>query len=167
MTDKFDLAKNLLASGGVRRWHTIRDLNQTTAEHSWGVATIISLCHPNPSADLLRAALLHDCHEKMFGDIPSPIKDRWPEVKAAEDHAEVLFFHDLGLVSPYDHLSASDLAWLDWADKLEAYYFLLSQSGQEVYDMRLKYIKLIDDAWDEVLNFPMIGKPWAEWKENR
>jgi 5'-deoxynucleotidase YfbR-like HD superfamily hydrolase len=167
MTDKFDLAKKLLVSGDVRRWHTIRDLHQTTAEHSWGVAVIISLCHPNPSADLLRAALLHDCHEKMFGDIPSPIKDRWPEIKAAEEHAEVLFFHDLGLVSPYDHLSASDLAWLDWADKIEAYYFLLGRAGQEVYDMRVKYVKLIDDAWDEVLKFPMIGKPWVEWKDNR
>ena len=103
----------------------------------------------------------------MFGDIPSPIKDRWPEIKHAEDHAEVLFFHDLGLVSPYDHLSASDLAWLDWADKIEAYYFLLGLAGQEVYDMRLEYTKLIDEAWDEVLKFPMIGKPWAEWKDNR
>jgi len=164
MQDNFPRTHKLLASGGVRRWHTTRTMKQTTAEHSWGVALILSMYHPSPSVDLLRAALFHDCHEKLFGDIPSPIKQRWPEIKAAEEYAEVLFFHDLGLVSPYDNLSAADLLWLDWADKLEAYHFLCDQPDPDSYEMRCNIILMVDAAWDKIEQNKNIGKPWAEWK---
>ena len=166
-TENLDSAQALLESGDVRRWHTCPSLEQNVAEHAWGVATILALWHPRPSADLLRAALLHDCHEKKFGDIPSPTKRAFPELVEREEAYELLFFDELGFESPYDQLVSSDFAWLDWADKLEAYLFLQRKrangnNSKEAFHVLLAYQKLVDEAWDEVVKqTPVQGKPWA------
>ena len=60
------LSKLAYRAGYTRRWHTTSYLDQSVAEHSWGVALIIMQNHPNPSANLLKAALLHDLHEVRF-----------------------------------------------------------------------------------------------------
>lgn len=62
-------------AGEVKRCHTERTLrSQTVAQHSWGVATILLMVHPEADAKLLRAALWHDVSERAMGDIPSPVK---------------------------------------------------------------------------------------------
>jgi len=170
LTEKLARIQWLFESGDVWRWHTCPSLEQNVAEHAWGVATILALWHPRPSADLLRAALLHDCHEKEFGDIPSPTKRAVPELSQHEEMYELLFFDKLGFDSPYDNLMASDFAWLDWADKLEALLFLRRQreNGNFHADV-IRAIeaceKLVDEAWDKVtVQTPILGKPWAEQK---
>lgn len=160
--------QGLLESADVKRWHTCPSLDQNVAEHAWGVATILALYHPRPSADLLRAALLHDCHEKKFGDIPSPTKRALPELVMYEEAHELLFFDELGLASPYDHLLASDFVWLDWADKLEALLFLKRERAngnchQDVIRAIERYVELVDEAWDKIQDHPKAhGKPWAQ-----
>jgi 5'-deoxynucleotidase YfbR-like HD superfamily hydrolase len=160
--------QSILESGDVRRWHTIASLKQDVGKHSWGVATILALWHPHPSADLIRAALLHDCHEKEFGDIPSPTKRRVPELVEHEEVYELFFFDQLGMSSPYNNLIASDFVWLDWADKLEAFLFLKRERingncNEAVTRAIAAYETLVDEAWDEVLKHtPVVGKPWAK-----
>lgn len=166
-TKDLSQAQTVLESGDVRRWHTVPAVQQNVAEHSWGVATILALYHPHPSADLLRAALLHDCHEKEFGDIPSPTKRSVPELVEHEEAYELLWFDKLGLGSPYDFLLMADFAWLDWADKLEAYLFLKrarinGNCNADVIRAVERYTQLVDEAWDEVQkSTPVSGKPWA------
>jgi hypothetical protein len=171
MSDELNNVQWLLESANVRRWHTCPTINQNVAEHAWGVATILALYHPRPSADLLRAALLHDCHEKKFGDIPSPTKRAVPELVNHEEAYELLFFDELGFESPYDHLVASDFAWLDWADKLEALLFLKRERANgnmhpDVVRAMESYQNLVDEAWDKVeAHLSVHGKPWAKGRK--
>lgn len=59
----------------VRRYHTVTTLREeTVGHHSHGVAMLCVLLCPNVSADLLKAALMHDLAEQITGDIPSPAK---------------------------------------------------------------------------------------------
>jgi 5'-deoxynucleotidase YfbR-like HD superfamily hydrolase len=112
--------RELYASGKVRRWHTHPYLTQTNADHSWGVATILALIHPAPSAELLMEALLHDAHEGACGDVPSTAKDadfkRW---EARQEQA----FRERNFL-PTCKLSDEDKRWLKLADMIEARMFL-------------------------------------------
>lgn len=51
---------------------TLRE--ETVGHHSHGVAMLCVLLCPSVSADLLKAALMHDLAEQITGDIPSPAK---------------------------------------------------------------------------------------------
>lgn len=109
-------------SGKVRRWHTHHDLNQTNADHSWGVAMILLKIHPDPSSALIKAALLHDCGEILVGDIPTYSKRNIPGLKDLLDVAEVGAMHSMQLQFP--SLTNEERQWLSLADALEAAMFV-------------------------------------------
>lgn len=68
----------IMLGADVRRYHTIRTLvTETVGHHSHGVAALCLLLVRQPSANLLRAALLHDLAEHQTGDIPSPAKRQY------------------------------------------------------------------------------------------
>lgn len=57
------------------RFHThFCTRQETIGHHSHGVAVIVSLVYPDASADLLRAAVLHDLGEGEWGDMPGHTK---------------------------------------------------------------------------------------------
>ena len=61
----------------VKRYHTVRTLQEeTVGHHSHGVALYCCFL-TNPSANLLIAALVHDLAEHQLGDIPSPAKKKY------------------------------------------------------------------------------------------
>ena len=119
--------ETLMRAGRVRRWHTNPGLEQSVAEHSWGVAVLMYLENPHISPQLLMAALLHDVHELSFGDMPSPIKQVHPAVVAAEDQEAFRFFADLGIIDPVATISKREKLALARADKKEALLFLKSE----------------------------------------
>jgi hypothetical protein len=108
----------VIGAGQVKRWHTIPGVTQTVADHSWGVAMLLLLVHPDPSIRLIKAAMLHDIHEVAFGDIPSPSKRKVAGIKEAEHDARVEFLASIGVEDPV--LSPEEEVWLDWADKYES-----------------------------------------------
>jgi len=115
-------------SGGVRRWHSnpeLADSNQTLAQHQWGVAVIILAEHPNPSKELLYAALLHDVGELVVGDLPAPFKKANPKIAAAHKVAEQKAMERMGV--EYD-LTPKETAWLKWADRKEAYMWMIAHN---------------------------------------
>ncbi len=68
----------IMLGADVRRYHTVRTLvTETVGHHSHGVAALCLLLVRQPSANLLRAALLHDLAEHQTGDIPSPAKRQY------------------------------------------------------------------------------------------
>lgn len=70
--DSIDLLRHYREGAQVERAHTVRHIGSySVGEHSHGVATILALFHPNPSAELLKAALFHDLHEVHTGDVPA------------------------------------------------------------------------------------------------
>jgi len=63
----------LLDVGDVTRYHASEVSNETLGHHMWGVAILCMMVWPDRH-DLLKAALLHDAHELIVGDVPSPAK---------------------------------------------------------------------------------------------
>ena len=65
----------VLEGGEVKRYHTMPTIGeQTVANHSWGVAVILSWLKPDISPKALLKALTHDVAEKQTGDMPAPTK---------------------------------------------------------------------------------------------
>lgn len=66
---------NIYKAGDVKRYHTVARLKeQTIAEHSWGVLAIVLYLEPNPSRQLISAAVFHDVAESRTGDVPATFK---------------------------------------------------------------------------------------------
>ena len=85
------LAERLKAverSARVRRYHTEPVIHQqNVGEHTYGVMWFILLMVDSPSANLLKAALMHDTAEYAVGDVPSHTK-KTPVIKQAFDQLE-------------------------------------------------------------------------------
>lgn len=108
-------------SGKVRRWHTCVGMEQNLADHSHGVAMIIALLHPNPSANLLKAALAHDLGEFYTGDMPSPVK-RDDVIRERLKELESEARHSMGI--PDWPLTEEEHHWLAFADAYETLLFI-------------------------------------------
>lgn len=111
-------------AGFVRRWHTSPDLAHTGDRidgHSGRVARIILLLHPDPSVDLLRAALIHDDGESVVGDMKAPTKDKFPVIADALEEMECIARSDLWGLDTIDLVSGANSRWLKFADRLDAY----------------------------------------------
>lgn len=120
MSEIYDRLRAVREGGSVIRGHGIKQgvYTYTVGQHSYDVLSIILLLHPNPSAQLIKAALWHDVPERWTGDSPAPIKWRNPilreqlakEEKVITDHFDLPSEHDLPL---------AEKAWLKGADMLE------------------------------------------------
>ena len=110
-------------SGKVRRWHTHHSMNQTNADHAWGVALIlISMVPGGPSKDLLEAAIVHDIGEYITGDMPTTAKAHFPDLKLTLANAENEALQQMGVSMP--SLTEEEQLWLKLADSLEAWLFV-------------------------------------------
>jgi len=127
-------------SGRVLRWHSYPEIEcQTNAQHQWGVAVIIMANHPNPSAELLKAALLHDAGEIVVGDMPKPCKDKKPELLAEYEKAEALALDGMGIKL---NLTKKEQAWLEWAGRAEAYRWMVANNHALRHKPEWKYAAL-------------------------
>lgn len=107
-------------SGSVRRWHANPDVpGQTLADHQGRVAQIIFFFWPDASAELIYAALHHDCGELYVGDLPGPIKEMNPTLAAIASRAETQSRAKMG-IRPIDARHPH----LRFADHLEAYTYV-------------------------------------------
>lgn len=111
----------------VTRWHQNPDLNHTTdytCGHSARVQLLILCLTQYPSAELMRAALLHDLGEYFTGDIARPTKTKYPTFSAelAEMEQQAVI-DNLGFEIPA--LSEFEQKLLNLADKLDAYLWAL------------------------------------------
>ena len=110
----------VLQSGYCTRWHanpSLAHIRETLAEHHGRVAQIICGLHPNPSANLLKAALHHDCGEMVVGDLPWPFKQRNAAIADAHAEIEAQVLEELGLAVEID---PRERKWLKLADRLAA-----------------------------------------------
>ncbi len=140
---KLDKLKQLYLNSRTRRYHTRPEINQNVKEHSFGVALIISTLHPNPSANLLKAAILHDCPEGVYGDFLAPAKDKFPEIAEFDKRLAELYWEEIGIRFP--ELDEEEKIWLEFADRYECVLFGRScvpeQTG--MYQKSLSVVKQI------------------------
>ncbi len=114
--------------GGTKRTHTTpHHGSYSVAEHSWNVASLIAILHPNPSTDLILAGMWHDVHERWTGDMPSPIK--WCLGNVTRDELRGLEFAIESSLGINFDLSTEDLKWLKACDMLEFWLWCLDQEA--------------------------------------
>lgn len=110
--------------GRVRRYHVEHISPQENSSHQWGVAALLYLLHPAPSPALIKAALFHDVPEAEVGDLPAPVKWRYPALKIllAEAETEVAKRLDIDV-----ELDEDEEHWLYGVDYLEAALYAYEQ----------------------------------------
>ena len=77
----------------VNRWHSnpwpaLRNSGDTIDAHQWRVWRLLMQINPGASIELQHYALTHDEAERTLGDMPSPAKDKFPELAAMYEQAE-------------------------------------------------------------------------------
>ena len=113
-------------AGQVRRWHNNPHIirQQDVIQHSGGMATWISLLHPDPSVKLLKAALHHDLPELVTGDMPGWAKRNNPELETLLQRLEDKVNDKFLLVTEAD-LTEEEIRWLRSCDLFDAWLFAL------------------------------------------
>ena len=116
------MRQKILRKGSkVKRWHTITNVKeQTVADHSWGVASIIIDIWPDASTSLITFALWHDIPEYIVGDVP--VTAKWQNKNLAkvveEAETQVAKEHQL-----YVKLTDTEKLKLAVADLLEVLWY--------------------------------------------
>ena len=113
-------------AGRVLRWHTHPHLagsGDRLDGHHARVARIILALHPDPSAELLRAALTHDDGESVTGDRPRG------NMCIECSNCEIAECEALWDGAPDLNDTADDL-WLAMADSLDAYLWAKHHAPQ-------------------------------------
>lgn len=109
----------------ISRYHLKRTSRpQNVGEHSARVAMLVSLVSPACSANVLKAALLHDISELATGDVPSPAKWANPalaqELRRVSGDFEAL--HGLRI-----DLTDDEARLLKWADLADGCLFCIEE----------------------------------------
>lgn len=112
-------------SGKTQRYHARPEMavyNQTTADHSWGVATLMVLLKPDVSREALLTAIFHDSGERWAGDLPYPFKRS--NAYLAQRHAvtEARLARENGV--PQYVISEEEHSLMKLCDRLEAHLFV-------------------------------------------
>ena len=125
--------RNIYSGGSVRRWHTTPTIGeQCNDAHQWGTAVLLNFIWPDAPKHVLVAALTHDTWEFITGDVPSPAKLYYPEIRKALTKVEGRLGKEFPLNLP---LSDTEKAVLDVADILDAWVWATKQvkQGNEFY----------------------------------
>lgn len=104
--------------GNVLRCHTVPHHGQySVGKHSYDALSLLLLLHPNPSMNLVKATLWHDCAERFVGDMPAPAK--WLNQRLGEEYelAEREAQKASGLELP--ELTEDEQNWLTAVDRVE------------------------------------------------
>lgn len=102
----------------VKRYHTVDLLvPETVGHHSANVALLCLAIDPEASANLLKAALLHDLGEQYTGDIPAQAKWQSPDLAKAAKELE-----DRLNLDPIPSLTKHEQKVLKQADALDCFF---------------------------------------------
>lgn len=122
---RMKMIEAILETGQVRRYHAnpvMARALQTTADHSWGVAALILALHPNPSLNLIKAAIFHDSGERFAGDLPAPFKRRYPALAEEHSFIEYKLASEAGV--PDWSLTDEEHQWLKLMDRVESFIYM-------------------------------------------
>jgi HD domain len=123
--DRFTHFLRLRNGGDVKRYHTFPIIGeQKVSAHTFNVLLFIMQYHPEPSMDLIKAALYHDLAEYDTGDTPANVKWKFPMLLASLENAENEVSYNLGIFANLDDREA---IWLKVGDTLEYLFYALEQ----------------------------------------
>lgn len=112
-------------AGQVTRYHTISPvnmLNQTTADHSANMISLLFMLHDNPSQPLVKAIVFHDGPEYFGGDLCYTFKKENPVIAAEYEKMSLEMSAKAGM--PVTSLNKKDASWLEFLDRLECLFLI-------------------------------------------
>ena len=126
--------------------------------HQHRVALLIyAMTAPDmPSPELIRAALHHDEAERIMGDWPGPLLDRFPWLAPVKHRLELECMAALG-IAPFK-LEPHEADMLDIADKADAWRWSVQHGQGHTDEWRQAKAKLFQAAWAAGL-----GAWWEEF----
>ena len=141
---------NVLSGGEVKRYHTMKTIGeQTVAEHSWGVATILNWLKPDISKIALLKALTHDVAEKRTGDMPAPTKWNNPELARELSIVEKGIEKELGV--DYD-VSPEEKEFFKQSDLFELLLYCVNQRSLGNTNVNVVFSNGVEKLVDMQLN---------------
>ena len=107
----------------VNRWHSnpwpaLRNSGDTIDAHQWRVWRLLMKIYPEASIELQHYALTHDEAERTLGDMPSPAKDKFPELAAMYERAEAGERERMG-----HNARPQGWGWIRLCDMADAYHW--------------------------------------------
>lgn len=153
--------RNRYLAGRVKRYHTWPTLHvESVAEHTWGVLRIYMEIF-TPHHGTVRAIMDHDMEELHTGDVPFPMKTRYPQLKEAMRGPEQDARVKLRIKNDYD-LQPGEAECIKICDLLQMWEFGVVESRMGnmfadciVGDMAAAATKLADECGclDSVLDW--------------
>jgi 5'-deoxynucleotidase YfbR-like HD superfamily hydrolase len=149
----------------VTRFHMVKtDREQNLAEHQYNVAMLAKVLAEKlkiPDGNVIKLALIHDRHEVITGDIPTPFKEH---VRNNSDY----FF--LGLVKKVDpeyyalrrDMTLDELAVVDMADMVEALVFLTNNTNDAHGNAVLSHINKKLNNFVSIMDEKGVGTRWRD-----
>lgn len=115
----------LREAGAVERSHVMpHHGSYTVGKHSFDMALLLLVLHPDPSINLLKACLVHDLGERFTGDVPHPAKMLDGEMAKRLARMEHAAHEKLGTTVD---LTTEERAWLVGLDQIEFLLWLKDQ----------------------------------------
>lgn len=137
----------ILNTGRVLRYHSAPiHRKQNLASHQWEVAMILMHIYPECSKALLFKALTHDCAEAFTGDLPAPVKAKFPEIKVILNTLELEYEKELGIT--YPAFVAEELLAVKHADVLSGMWFTYQQiraGDKDAYCIAQKWFAMYNE----------------------
>lgn len=133
----------LFDSGRVQRYHSNPQLarhGQTNADHQWGCVALLLALHPNPSRELMRAALFHDVEEVRGGDLDFHFKREHPQFTREHERLSRMMAEEAGLPT----VDCTD-PWLNLVDRLESFLYMRMYGQEWDHTHIKKIIRLSED----------------------
>lgn len=118
MRSELSWLHDMMKSGKTERYHNHPMIkSQNVADHTWGVVMcVLWLTNGDASAYLIKSAMYHDVPEKATGDMPGPVKNKHPELRAALEAVEDEY---IGLMNIGIALTSEENLILKIADSME------------------------------------------------
>ena len=123
--DAVERVREMRAASRVERCHTTPHYGSyTVGQHSYDMANLLLILHPDPSVKLLKAALWHDLHERWTGDVPTTTKQADPEIRRRLQVLEMRCNVHLGIAAV---LTPDEHRWLKAVDRIDLWLWAEEQ----------------------------------------
>ena len=144
--------------GQVKRCHTVPNFqgHYDVAQHTFNVVGILICCVGMLTNRLIKAAMFHDLHEQVTGDIPAPTKWANPKLVEALTEIEQRFDQENELV---EDLTPLELEKLIYADRMELYFWAIDNDQLDIVTRLNKWFEKHPAPCHEM---EMLRKQYAE-----